>query len=76
MMSYPVMRMDPLPVTPLGTVNGLPTTFIISPEGIRTARQEGPVTRAAIEQYIERKEAERARQAAHPGSAANTVVTR
>jgi thiol-disulfide isomerase/thioredoxin len=64
MISYPVMRMDPLPVTPLGPVQGLPTTYIISPEGERTARQEGPVTRAAIEQYIDRKEAERAKQAA------------
>ncbi|MEZ5541654.1 MAG: TlpA disulfide reductase family protein [Pseudomonadota bacterium] len=64
MVSYPVMRMDPLPVTPLGPVTGLPTTYIISPEGVRTARQEGPVTRDAIEQYIARKEAERAQQAA------------
>jgi len=64
MISYPVMRMDPLPVTPLGSVVGLPTTYIISPEGERTARQEGSVTRQGIEQYIARKEAERAQQAA------------
>ena len=64
MMSYPIMRMAPLPVTPLGPVLGLPTTYIISPEGERVARQEGSVTRAAIEQYITRKEAERAKQAA------------
>jgi thiol-disulfide isomerase/thioredoxin len=64
MMSYPVMRMDPLPVTPLGPVVGLPTTYIISPEGERLARQEGSVTRQGIEQYIARKEAERAKQAA------------
>ncbi len=64
MMSYPVMRMDPLPVTPLGPVMGLPTTYIISPEGERLARQEGSVTRQGIEQYIARKEAERAKQAA------------
>jgi len=64
MISYPVMRMDPLPVTPLGPVLGLPTTYIISPEGERTARQEGPVTREAVERYIDKKEAERASQAA------------
>ena len=75
MMSYPVMRMDPLPVTPLGPVLGLPTTYIISPEGERAARQEGPVTRAAIEQYIDRKEAERAKQAALSGSTAAAAVT-
>jgi len=64
MISYPVMRMAPLPETPLGPVVGLPTTYIISPEGERTARQEGSVTRQGIEQYIARKEAERAQQAA------------
>jgi thiol-disulfide isomerase/thioredoxin len=75
MMSYPVMRMEPLPVTPLGPVLGLPTTYIISPEGERAARQEGPVTRAAIEQYIERKEAERAQQAALPAPVVATAAT-
>ena len=63
MMSYPVMRMDPLPVTPLGPVLGLPTTYIISPQGERVARQEGPVTRETIEKYIARKEAELAQAA-------------
>jgi thiol-disulfide isomerase/thioredoxin len=56
MMSYPVVRMDPVPVTRLGPVMGLPTTYIISPEGERMARQEGPVTQEAIEQYIARKQ--------------------
>jgi len=55
-MSYPVVRMDPVPVTRLGPVTGLPTTYIISPQGERMARQEGPVTQEAIEKYIERKE--------------------
>ena len=53
--SYPVLRMDPIPVTTLGPVLGLPTTYIISPEGERVARQEGPVTRKAIEAYLARK---------------------
>ncbi|MCG6901017.1 MAG: TlpA family protein disulfide reductase [Gammaproteobacteria bacterium] len=56
MMSYPIVRMDPIPVTRLGPVMGLPTTYIISPEGERVARQEGPVTQEAIEQYIARKQ--------------------
>jgi hypothetical protein len=55
-MTYPVLRMEPVPVTELGPVLGLPTTYIISPEGERIARQEGPVTGAAIEAYIERKQ--------------------
>ena len=54
-MTYPVVRSEPLPVTPLGPVLGLPTTYIISPEGERLARQEGPVTREAIEAYLARK---------------------
>ena len=54
-MSYPVMRMDPVPVTDLGPVTGLPTTYIISPAGERIARQEGPITGAVLEAYLERK---------------------
>jgi thiol-disulfide isomerase/thioredoxin len=57
-MSYPVLRMDPAPVTALGPVLGLPTTYIISPQGEAVARQEGPITREAIEQYIDRKQAQ------------------
>jgi thiol-disulfide isomerase/thioredoxin len=56
MISYPVMQMDPQPLTELGPVVGLPTSYIISPEGERLARQEGPVTRAALEKYIARKQ--------------------
>ena len=56
MITYPVVRMDPKPVTRLGPVMGLPTTYIISPQGERMARQEGPVTQEAIEAYIARKE--------------------
>lgn len=58
MMSYPVVRSEPVPVTALGPVLGLPTTYIISPQGERMARQEGPVTRKAIERYLERKQQE------------------
>jgi thiol-disulfide isomerase/thioredoxin len=58
LMSYPVVRSEPVPVTPLGPVLGLPTTYIISPQGERVARQEGPVTREAIEDYLERKQQE------------------
>jgi len=56
MMTYPVVRMDPIPMTRLGPIMGLPTTYIISPQGERMARQEGPVTQEAIEAYIARKE--------------------
>jgi thiol-disulfide isomerase/thioredoxin len=56
LISYPVVRMDPVPVTRLGPVMGLPTTYIISPQGERMARQEGPVTQEAIEKYIASKQ--------------------
>jgi thiol-disulfide isomerase/thioredoxin len=56
LISYPVVRMDPEPVTRLGPVMGLPTTYIISPQGERMARQEGPVTQEAIEKYIASKQ--------------------
>ena len=55
LMSYPVLQMEPVPVTELGPVMGLPTTYIISPAGERIARQEGPVTGAALEAFLERK---------------------
>lgn len=54
-MSYPVLLMDPVPTTELGPVLGLPTTYIISPAGERIARQEGPITGAALEAFLERK---------------------
>jgi len=66
MMTYPVMRTDPMPSTILGPVSGLPTTYIISPQGERVARQEGPVTQAEVEQYIERKEEKQAAAAPKP----------
>ena len=53
--SYPVLRMAPIPVTELGPVLGLPTTYIISPEGERMARQEGPITLKALEAHLSRK---------------------
>jgi len=56
LITYPVVTMDPSPVTSLGPVMGLPTTYIISPQGERMARQEGPVTQQAIENYIAGKE--------------------
>ena len=75
-MSYPIVHMEPKPVTELGPVMGLPTTYIISPQGERVARQEGPVTRDAIEKYIARKQQQAGRAtpvtaAAVGGSASN-----
>lgn len=56
LISYPVLQSSSDPVTPLGSVTGLPTTYIISPEGEVMARQQGSVTRRTLEKYIKRKQ--------------------
>ncbi|HHH43120.1 MAG TPA: TlpA family protein disulfide reductase [Gammaproteobacteria bacterium] len=55
MISYPVLRSEPLSTTPLGPVPGLPTTYIIAPDGSPVARQVGPVTKQQLDDYIARK---------------------
>jgi len=56
MISYPILRSEPLAVTPLGLVPGLPTTYIIAPDGSPVARQVGPVTSKQLEDYIASKQ--------------------
>ena len=58
MITYPIWRSDPVATTPLGAVPGLPTTYIISPDGTPLARQVGPVTVEHLENYIKKKQAE------------------
>jgi len=55
LISYPILRSEPLAVTPLGPVPGLPTTYIIAPDGSPVARQVGPVTGKQLDDYIARK---------------------
>ena len=55
LISYPILRSEPLPATPLGPIPGLPTTYIIAPDGSPVARQVGPITGEQLEEYIERK---------------------
>ncbi len=55
--SYPVMQADPSVVPIFGDVPGLPTTFLINPQGELVAKQNGPITAAALESYIRRKSA-------------------
>lgn len=58
--SYPVLRMEPRPRTELGMVNGLPTTYIVSPEGKLVAYQEGPITAEQLDAFLHRKMQQRA----------------
>lgn len=61
--SYPVLRGNDLnPAHERLPVGGLPTTYIISPEGEPVARQVGGVTSDAIEAFIESKTSSRKAQ--------------
>ena len=56
--SYPVLHTKPAPSSSLGIIPGLPTTFLISPDGEVVARQVGPVTAKSITDYINQQVAE------------------
>jgi thiol-disulfide isomerase/thioredoxin len=51
-MSYPVLQMPPAPKSQLGEIQGLPTSFLISPEGELVAKQTGPITAKMITDFI------------------------
>jgi thiol-disulfide isomerase/thioredoxin len=55
LISYPILRSEPLATTPLGPVPGLPTTYIIAPDGSPVARQVGPITGKQLDDYIAKK---------------------
>ena len=55
--SYPNFIVGPVAESPLGRIPGLPTTFVITPQGELVARQVGGVTREMIENFIEKWEA-------------------
>ncbi|MCP4407648.1 MAG: TlpA family protein disulfide reductase [Gammaproteobacteria bacterium] len=50
---YPILRMKPTLKTPLGRVLGLPTTYIINPQGEVTKIHIGAVTLAELEGYVQ-----------------------
>ena len=49
---YPVLRSEPVPVTALGKVPALPTTYIIDPDGKVVAGEVGLVSWQNLEDYI------------------------
>ncbi len=51
-MNFPVLRTKPGPSSALGPIPGLPTTYLVSPEGEVVARQVGPVTAELIAGFI------------------------
>jgi len=57
-LSYPILMAGARPAREqlLGPIHGLPTSYLISPEGKVVARQVGPVTARGIEDFIEHYE--------------------
>lgn len=55
MVNYPIVLGSPQVVNQIGPVQGLPTTYLYNPEGKMVAQQVGPITRAAVENYIASK---------------------
>ncbi|MDJ0881193.1 MAG: TlpA disulfide reductase family protein [Gammaproteobacteria bacterium] len=55
--TYPNYATGPTSSSELGDIPGLPTTFLVSPEGQVEARQVGAVTREMIENFIKKWEA-------------------
>lgn len=52
--TYPIFVSKPTQQSELGLIPGLPTTFLVTPQGKVVARQVGPVTEEMIEQFIEK----------------------
>lgn len=50
--TYPVFPSNPDSTTPFGPLPGLPTTYLISPDGDLVARQVGGVTAKVIEAFM------------------------
>jgi len=50
--NFPILRSHPIPITPLGRVPALPTTYLINPNGEIVAGEVGLITRKNIEDYI------------------------
>ena len=51
-LSYPILRGSSAMPGVLGPVSGLPTSYLVSPEGKVVAQQAGPVTERAIAKFI------------------------
>ena len=51
--TYPIFVSKPIQQSELGLIPGLPTTFLVTPQGKVVARQVGPVTQEMIEQFIQ-----------------------
>jgi len=55
MVSYPILRDKPRPFTELGNITGMPTSFIVSPEGEVVAYQVGIIRAQDLDAFLARK---------------------
>jgi thiol-disulfide isomerase/thioredoxin len=55
MISYPMVLGDYKQAAQVGSIGGLPTTYLYNPQGKQVAYNVGAVTREAIERYIRTK---------------------
>ncbi|HNQ04991.1 MAG TPA: TlpA disulfide reductase family protein [Thiobacillaceae bacterium] len=55
MVTYPIILGDGKAVAQIGTLTGLPTTYLYNPQGKLVAYNVGAVTRRAVESYIHNK---------------------
>jgi peroxiredoxin len=53
-LSFPILITEPAARTELGGIPGLPTSFLIDPDGEVVARQVGPLTAQDVERFIEK----------------------
>ena len=58
--SFPILREQPRAHTELGRIPGLPTSYLIDPEGRVAGRQVGPLTLQSLERLIEKLQLARA----------------
>ena len=68
MMTYPVVRSDDSLKAPFTALEGLPTTFIVSPQGTLVARHLGGLTATDIEDFIQRYQRKRVMKSTKPGA--------
>jgi len=54
-LSFPIFTTNPAPRSPLGDIPGLPTTFIINPEGELIASETAQIDADILDQYIQKK---------------------
>jgi thiol-disulfide isomerase/thioredoxin len=55
MVSYPIILGDRKTAAQIGSITGLPTTYLYNPQGKMVAYNVGALTRQAVESYITKK---------------------